>query len=242
MTGPSSEVTSPISQTAQAESHTGSTAADTSLGSSTLPSYTVIDQETALGGAIYPFLEATGRAWRIVESSVKQPASYPNSHTFGMDRPTLRYVNGGKIEDIFVDGLTTEAFLEKTGLELNMNKGGFVLSKRLSRLMRPYFASGSFPEDEVTVKYMDDLSADQVKVWDGAGLISRAMLEHLVIPAGASPAKRAELLEELKDCKRVEFTLMSGLGQDKGHPAPVSGRERLREVARRRRDTVRPCR
>src|SRR5260370_24167340 len=83
--------------------------------------------------------------------------------------------------------------------------------------MRPYFASGSFPEDDVTVKYMDDLNADQVKVWDGAGLISRAMLERVVIPPGTSPAKRAELLEELKDCKRVEFTLMSALGQDKGH-------------------------
>src|SRR6185295_5189558 len=32
--------------------------------------YTIIDQEAALGGAIYPFLEATGRAWRIIESSV----------------------------------------------------------------------------------------------------------------------------------------------------------------------------
>jgi len=54
-------------------------------------------------------------------------------------------------------------------------------------------------------------------VWDGAGLISRAMLERLAIPEGTSPAKRAELLAELKDCKRVEFTLMSCLGQDKGH-------------------------
>ncbi len=155
-----------------------------------------------MGGATYPFLEHTGRAWRIIESSVKEPAAYPNPHTFGMDKPTLRYVNGGKIEDIFIDGLTTEEFLVRTSLQLSMDKGGFVLSKRLSRIMRPY---------------MDDLTDDQAKVWDGAGLISRAMLERLVIPPGASPAKRAELLEELKECKRVEFTLMSALGQDKGH-------------------------
>ncbi len=170
-----------------------------------------------MGGAIYPFLENTGRAWRIIESNVKDPAEYPNPHTFGMAEPTLRYVNGSKVEDIFVDGLTTEEFLARTGLELSMNKGGFVLSKRLSRIMRPYFASGYFSEDDVTVKYMDNLTDDEVKVWDGAGLISRAMLERLVIPAGTPPAKRAELLEELKSCKRVEFTLMSGLGQDKGH-------------------------
>src|SRR5258708_24675286 len=61
---------------------------------------------------------------------------------------------------------------------------------------------------------MDDLSEDQAKVWDGAGLISRAMLERLLIPPSTSAAKRAELLEELRDCKRVEFTLMSSLGQD----------------------------
>src|SRR5690242_19307735 len=64
---------------------------------------------------------------------------------------------------------------------------------------------------------MDDLTPGQAKVWDGAGLMSRALLERLVIPPGTSPAKRVELLEELKDCKRVEFTLMSALGQDKGH-------------------------
>src|SRR5258707_7658061 len=178
------------------------------LPAADLPSnYTVIDQQTALGGAVYPFLDQSGRAWRIIESGVKEPAVYPNPHTFGMDKPTLRYVNGGKVEDIFIDGMTTEEFLAKAGLELSMNKGGFVLSKRLSRIMRPYFASGSFPEDDVTVKYMDDLSADEVKVWDGAGLISRAMLERLVIPANISPAKRSELLYELKHCQRVEFTL-----------------------------------
>src|SRR5450755_595352 len=60
--------------------------------------YTVIDQQTALGGAVYPFLDQTGRAWRIIKNSVKEPTVYPNAHTFGMDKPTLRYVNGGKVE------------------------------------------------------------------------------------------------------------------------------------------------
>src|SRR5712691_3801961 len=115
MPGTSSEVTTPISQPLQVATSTSSSAADTSLSASTLPSYTVIDQETALGGAIYPFLEQTGRAWRVVESNVKEGASYPNPHTFSMDRPTLRYVNGQKIEDIFVDGMTTEQFQAATG-------------------------------------------------------------------------------------------------------------------------------
>ncbi len=57
----------------------------------------------------------------------------------------------------------------------------------------------------------------QKKVWDGAGLISRAMLERLMIPDGTPPAKRAELLREIARCKRIEFTVMTERGQDKGH-------------------------
>ncbi len=221
-TGREGEGASGGSVAASAGEGTGGTEAVAGAGGSSAGAdlgelgYVVIDQETALGGAIYPFLEQTGRAWRVIESSSKAIASYPNAHSFGMDKPTLRYVNGGKVEDIFVDGLTTEEFLARTGLELSMDKGGFVLSKRLSRVMRPYFASGSFADEDVSVKYMD-LSKEQEKVWDGAGLISRDMLERLMIPEGTSPAKRAELMEEIRHCKRVEFTVMSAAGQDKGH-------------------------
>ncbi len=177
---------------------------------------TVINQETALGGAIYPFLEQTGRAWAVVSSELEQPAQYPSRATFGMKQPTLRYVKDNKIEDVFVDGMTTEEFLAKSGLQLAMDKGGFVLSKRLSRVMRPYFASASLPAGSVNIRYLAQTDAEQ-KVWDGAGLMSRAMLERLVIPPGTSPAKRAELLREVTECKRVEFTVMTERGQDKGH-------------------------
>ena len=51
-----------------------------------------------MGGAIYPFLEQTGRVWRIIESNVKERMTYPNPHTFGMEKPTLRYVNGSKVD------------------------------------------------------------------------------------------------------------------------------------------------
>ena len=183
---------------------------------SELPHVTIINQETALGGAIYPFLEQTGRAWAVVSHDLEDPTSYPRSGTFGMSQPTLRYVKDGKIEDVFVDGMTTEQFLAKTGLQLGMDKGGFVLSKRLSRVMRPYFASGSFDNSTVNIRYLDQ-DETQKKVWDGAGLISRAMVERLLIPDGTPPAKRAELLREIAQCKRIEFTVMSERGQDKGH-------------------------
>jgi hypothetical protein len=181
-----------------------------------LPQVTIINQETAMGGAIYPFLEQTGRAWAVVAQELDSPTPYPRQGTFGMSEPTLRYVKDNKIEDVFVDGMTTEQFLIRTGLQLSMDKGGFVLSKRLSRIMRPYFASGAFPSEAVTIRYLDQNETEQ-KIWDGAGLMSRAMLERLAIPDGVSPVKRAELLREIAECKRVEFTVMTERGQDKGH-------------------------
>ena len=36
-----------------------------------------------------------------------------------------------------------------------MHNGGFVLSKRLSRLMRPYFASAFFPRETVSIQYLE---------------------------------------------------------------------------------------
>jgi len=181
-----------------------------------LPHVTITNQETPLGGAIYPFLEHAGRAWAVVSHDLENPTSYPRTGTFGMSRPTLRYAKDGKIEDVFVDGMSTEQFLAKTGLQLNMDKGGFVLSKRLSRIMRPYFATGSFESSAVNIHYMQQ-DDTQKKIWDGAGLISRAMLERLAIPDSTPPAKRAELLREIANCKRVEFTVMTDRGQDKGH-------------------------
>ncbi len=181
-----------------------------------MPYITIINQETALGGAVYPFLEQTGRAWAVVSHELENPTSYPRQGTFGMVQPTLRYTKDNKLEDVFVDGMTTEQFLTKTGLQLSMDKGGFVLSKRLSRLMRPYFASGSFPKESVNIQYMEQSDTEK-KIWDGAGLINRRMLERLMIPPDTPPAKRAELLHEITQCKRVEFTVMTDKGQDKGH-------------------------
>jgi hypothetical protein len=171
--------------------------------------HTFITPETPLGGATYPFLEKTGQLWRIVNQSIETP--------FSSSQPTLRWVNGNKLIDLFVERMDTKQFLAATGLELHMDRGGFVLSKRLSRLMRPYFVTGHFPENDISVTYRDDLDRQGSKVWDGAGLISRSLLERLTLPTKLSPSKRDYLQRQLRHCNRVEFTLMSAAGQDKGH-------------------------
>src|SRR2546429_4468867 len=91
--------------------------------------YHVITSETPLGGAIYPFLEATGRQWSQITHPLAQEIAYPNVATLAMETPTLRWVNGPHVSDVFVDSLTTEQFLTQSGLALSMEKGGYVLSK-----------------------------------------------------------------------------------------------------------------
>lgn len=167
-------------------------------------------------GAVFPFLEQTRRAWHILTRPVAETAAPHRAHTFGLDTPTLRWVNGSQVSDLYVDGMTTEQFLEATGLRLDMHKGGFVLSKRLSRLMRPHFISGFFAPEDVRVAYMTQSPAE-AKVWDGAGLISRRMLKKMMLSETLSPAKRERLEAELRHASRVEFTIMTPKGQDKGH-------------------------
>jgi hypothetical protein len=183
-------------------------------------SYNMTSFDDPLGGAIFPFLEQTKRGWRILTQPVDEVAAPHPAHTFGMiDKPrppTLRWVNGSQVSDLYVDGMTTDQFLEATGLKLDLHKGGFVLSKRISRVMRPHFVSSFFNPDDVRVAYMEQ-SPEEAKVWDGAGLISRRMLRKMILSEELSPAKRERLERELRYAQRVEFTVMTERGQDKGH-------------------------
>jgi hypothetical protein len=199
--------------------------------------YNVISFDDELGGAIYPFLEQSGRAWHLVtrpaadvlaaagaaggaagDETDEAGSSGPVhvAHTFGQTDPTLRWVNGDQVSDLYVDGMDSEQFLAESGLRLDLHKGGFVLSKRISRLMRPHLVSGFFAPDQVRIGYMEQTPAE-ANVWDGAGLISRRMVEKLALRDDLSPAKRARLEAELRHAQRVEFTVMTAKGQDKGH-------------------------
>jgi len=186
--------------------------------------YNAISYDTPLGGATYSFLEQTGRAWRVLTRPVGEIVDYHPAHTFGMASPTLRWVSGINVTDVYIDNMTTEQFLEASGLELNLEKGAFVLSKRISRVMRPHLVSGFLEPDQMQIVYLE-LDKEGAKVWDGAGLISRRMLQKMILSEDLSPAKRARLERELKHAQRVEFTLMTAKGQDKGHAIVVDDME-----------------
>ncbi|MGH2537965.1 MAG: hypothetical protein ACRDHL_11270, partial [Candidatus Promineifilaceae bacterium] len=180
----------------------------------------VTSYDDSRGGAVFPFLEQTLRAWRILTRPVGDISTPHPAHTFGKAgeacSPTLRWVNGNQVNDLYVDGMKTEQFLAATGLELDLDKGGFGLSKRISRLMRPHFVSGFFDSEDVAISYMEQSPAE-AKVWDGAGLISRRVLRKMLLSDDLAPAKREQLEQELRHARRVEFTMMTPKGQDKGH-------------------------
>ena len=100
---------------------------------------TVLRHDDNRGGLTYPFLP-DDLPWQIV------------SHPFGNEKdmaqvlqptettvaPTLRWVKDNKVLDLIIPDMDTRTFLQRTGLQLSMHNGGYVLSKRLSRVMRPY--------------------------------------------------------------------------------------------------------
>lgn len=182
-----------------------------------VPDYQVVSSKDPTFGAIYPFLP-THRQWHIISRPADEAGNRFTRHQdrFGLTQPTLRWVSGQNIRELYVDGMTNEQFLTQTGLRLSLAKGGVVLSKRLSRVMRPYFVAHHFDPAEVTIQYLN-LSESGKKKWDGAGVISRAMLRKMVLSQELSPAKRAVLEHEIETAGRVEYTVLTANGQDKGH-------------------------
>jgi hypothetical protein len=125
-------------------------------------------------------------------------------------RPTLRWVKDDKVLDLHIPGLNTADFLARSGLQLSMHKGGYVLSKRLSRVMRPYRYWGFFDRDEVVIDYNDLLDG---RLWDGCGLVSRSFIQRLADSLELDERHRRELLHT----NRYEVTTLHTTGQDKGH-------------------------
>lgn len=171
------------------------------------PQTSVITAQSALGGMVYPFLSADSD-WQLItrpldgDEAIAAICSAPT--------PTLRWVKDDKVLDLIVPGLDTEAFLAQSGLELSLHKGGYVLSKRLSRIMRPFRYAGFFAQTDIALEYSTGLDA---RLWDGCGLISRSFVERLADQLSLSDHHRHELLT----CGRFEITTLHSQGQDKGH-------------------------
>ncbi|GIK53452.1 MAG: hypothetical protein BroJett014_24250 [Planctomycetota bacterium] len=168
---------------------------------------TVLRFDDNRGGLAYPFLPNEYQ-WQIVSRPFGDEAAL--AQIFQADPPTLRWVKDDKVLDLHVPGTDTETFLARSGLQLSLHKGGYVLSKRLSRVMRPFRYWRFFDEAEVTIDYNDLLDE---KLWDGSGQVSRGFIQRLADSLDLDERHRRELLHT----NRFEVTTLHAGGQDKGH-------------------------
>ncbi len=149
---------------------------------------TVLRFDDNRGGFAYPFLPNETR-WQIVSRPFSDEESL--ARIFQAPSPTLRWVKDDKVLDLIVPGMDTAEFLHYTGLQLSLRKGGYVLSKRLSRIMRPYRYWGFFSQDEVMIDYNEYLDG---RLWDGSGQVSRGFIQRLADSLDLDDRHRRELL------------------------------------------------
>lgn len=168
---------------------------------------TVLRFDDNRGGLAYPFLP-TELQWQIVSRPFGDEESL--AQIFQADPPTLRWVKDNKVLDLTIPNMDTHTFLGRTGMKLSMHKGGYVLSKRLSRVMRPYRYWRFFNQEEVLIDYNECLDAN---LWDGSGQVSRGFVQRLADSLDLDERHRRELLHT----NRFEVTTLHAGGQDKGH-------------------------
>ena len=128
---------------------------------------TIIRHDDNFGGMAYPFLPPELQ-WTIVSRPLGNAGQM--HAIYDAPSPTLRWVKDDKVLDLHVPGTDTETFLARYGLALSMERGGYVLSKRLSRVMRPYRFWGFFDAARLVIAHSPELAG---RPWDGCGPVSR---------------------------------------------------------------------
>lgn len=167
---------------------------------------TIIDCHTKLGGGEYPFQQRLSSRWFIEAAELNNDHSEDDSE----NPPAMRWIRDDGVNSLYCSGGDP---LSEMQLSLHTDKGAFPLYKRWSRITRPYWVYGWFNRIDIRYDRTDS------KVYDGAGIVSRALLKRLIVrlPAGLPDWKRRMLKKKLLNCQRVEFTIMTARGQDKGH-------------------------
>ncbi|MGB7341289.1 MAG: hypothetical protein WBC91_20500 [Phototrophicaceae bacterium] len=189
--------------------------------------YQVIDRNSLHHKSRYALLdkisEENNRNWRVITRPVEDFDIAPDpSHTFGLTESTFEWVKDGKIVAIYVDGMDQYAFYEALGLEWDRSNP-VTTAKRVSRILRPQAVAGFFERSAIDVQYVEDVfgetSAHDGVTWDGAGIVSRQTLLDMMeqLPEDMDARTRARMTRNLQHAKRVEFTIMTDKGQEKGH-------------------------
>ncbi|MEM9773634.1 MAG: hypothetical protein AAF902_03580, partial [Chloroflexota bacterium] len=160
--------------------------------------YAVVTSEERQSGASYAFLDQLPVAgqeekayfdkaleqkrWVIISRDPNNKVEYNphQAHNFHDQEPTLMWFKDGQEKHLYIEGVTTQEFLERSGLSFTYERGAEAkLFKRMSRVMRSYVVEQRFDRSEVRIERIQD---DRLRnVFDGAGVISREMLDKFVL-------------------------------------------------------------
>lgn len=175
----------------------------------------IIDPATPLGGQAYPFMERLGVPWRIETAPYPRKKKHFKALWEQLD-PDLIWLKSEHIVTLKTElGMSGEALLGMMGLKADPSKKGLApLFKRMSRLFRPYYIHHFYPKGDVKIRWNESFDTKQ---WDGAGRVSRRFLLSMPLDERIPALKRWHLRQYLKTTNRVEFTIMTARGQDKGH-------------------------
>lgn len=175
----------------------------------------MITRETKLGGMSYPFFQPLGD-WELTIESVKSPDEYKSK----FKHRTVAWISDNKISTLYSDW-GWKKFQAHYNLKTHTHKGLLQLCKRMSRVFRPMFLWGFFYNRDLNIRVKKSLDT---KTWDGAGLVSRKMLQKMLLTDAylSLPLhKKAQLRQQINNAKRVEFTVLDRRGQMKGHALVV---------------------
>ena len=177
---------------------------------------TVITNETNIGKMQYPFLSQFDQ-WTIETSLIKTEEEVQAVSDDSCD-PTLMWVGDGKVNRLFIPGMSAEDFWQVTGLRPSMEKGGFTLSKRLKRVLSPERFCAFMLKESVSIQHDESLNRE---LWDGCGQVSVQFVEKFIRRLNLTQRDENELLKS----NRFEITLMHEGGQEKGHVVVTDGLE-----------------
>ncbi|MGB4873630.1 MAG: hypothetical protein WBP47_26525, partial [Candidatus Promineifilaceae bacterium] len=178
-------------------------------------SITKITPADDLGGMEYPFLTQFPD-WVIYTYA-------PNDAPAAAEQ-TLRWVSGDKVSDLHIAGVSPAQLFAATGLHLDVSrKGPFVLSKRISRIMRPYRFWEFRQPEQIAIEFADDINEAD---WDGCALVSQHYLNEMAERYVANHSHQPDYLvahhsRELTTCRRWEITIVHDGGQEKAHALVV---------------------
>ena len=173
---------------------------------------TKITPASPMGGD-YPFLKRLDVDWQLDSIPLDEQlrgAMFDSTQSFG-------YVRAEGYTRLRVPGREANRMgqFARDQLRLRLDparKGIYTLSKRISRINRPYRMYSFFRAEEMVIHV--DPTLDR-QTWDGAGRISRGFLRTMLerVPADY----RQWATHEVERTRRWEFTVMTQRGQYKGH-------------------------